>query len=75
MKEAVTMIFVHARSLTAEDMAFFGNNVRSAVRRERRRSHPPDPIGISISSTGSVVDGADGPAKFIVLAPTSMPAA
>ena len=33
------MLFIHARSLTAEDMASLGNNVAPAVQRERRR--PP----------------------------------
>jgi len=31
------MIFIHARSLTADDMASIGNNVLPAVRRDRRR--------------------------------------
>jgi hypothetical protein len=38
------MIFIHARSLTARDMASLGNNVAPAVQRERRR--PPADLPI-----------------------------
>jgi hypothetical protein len=75
MKETVTMLFIHARSLTADDMPFVGNNIASAVRRERRRSHAHDPIGINSPSAGRLADHTDGPAKLVLLAPPSMPAA
>lgn len=64
------MLFIHARSLTADDMPFVGNNIQSAVRRERRRPHAPAPIGDRHSD-----DDSDGPAQLVLLGPTPRPAA